>query len=115
MERVSLLRPGEFDCERGGSAPAEEGCDEGNPAAYDLALSISRVRGHPDIHDIPGPVVEHLSHEDNRHGFVALALKGDAKGLGCGEPHTKEYQTNCQDDPDRDSHSITWSARCKKE
>ena len=107
MERVSLLRPGEFDCERGGSAPAEEGCDEGNPAAYDLALSISRVRGYPDVHDIPEAIVEHLSQENDRRGFVALASEGDAKGLGCGKPHIKEYQTHRQGDPDRDSHSIT--------
>ena len=104
MEQVSLLRPGEFDCERGGSAPAEEGCDEGNPAAYDLALSISRVRGYPDVHDIPEAIVEHLSHENDRRGFVALASEGDAKG---GKPHIKEYQTHRQGDPDRDSHSIT--------
>jgi hypothetical protein len=72
-----------------------------------LVPGTHRLRGYPDIHQIPNVVVEHFSPEDNRRGLVALASEGNAKGLGGGKAHTKKYETRRQDDPDTGSHSIT--------
>src|SRR5574339_1297396 len=100
-ERLSLRHAGKLDRERRGCATAENGCDEGHPAAHDLALSILRIRGDPEIHDIPRAVVGYLSPENDGRRLVGLTLKGDAKGLGGRKSHTDEHETHRHDDRDR--------------
>lgn len=77
LEGPSVLHPGQFDHERGGSAPRKEGCDVGHAVADDLVPSILRLGGHPDIHNIPWAVVDDFSHEYDRGGFVSRAVESD--------------------------------------